>query len=226
VAVVDALAQMRGEGVRCLLLRTLREDPAGAVRAEAAFALRDFRGPRVEKALVAALDDPSAEVRARAATACGAVCRSPANVEPLTAHALTDPDTGVWWAARATLARMKAEGRADMVAEVDATVRAMAPARLASRDANAADRAALLLADVGDVRGLPRLEVLAVESDDLRTRQQAVAALGALGGASVIAPLRRALQDPSVRPLAFLALQHAAARGIPGAAAALADVRQ
>jgi HEAT repeat protein len=220
IAVIEALAEMSDARRIPLLVRTLREDASGEVRAEAAFALRGTRrNETVEDALVAALDDAAAAVREKAAVACGSLCRGAPCIDRLTALALGDDTRAVWWAARVALARLRREGGEGHA--VDAAVRAAAPARLAGSDADRADRAALLLADGGDAQGAGRLEDLVETGSDVTTRQQAVSALGEVGGATAVAALCGARRETTLAVLAAGALQRAAVRGVAGAATAL-----
>jgi HEAT repeat protein len=220
VAVIETLSEMPTAARIPPLVRTLREDASATVRAEAAFALRGTRrDAAVEDALVAALGDGAPEVRRNASVACGSLCRRAPCIERLTALALGDETPAVWWAARTALARLRRDGGEAQA--VDAAVRAAAPARLAGGDAARADRAALLLADVGDARGAGRLQDLVEASGDVNTRQQAVSALGAIGGTDAIAPLCEARREPALAVLAQGALQRAAERGVEGARAAL-----
>lgn len=226
VAVVEVLGSMRGEESRTLLARTLRDDDADRVRADAAFELRMFpNSPETEGVLVTALGDPAPEVRRKTALALGAVCRTRDCVERVTTSALADPSAGVWWGARTSLVRLRATDRGGMARLVDGAIREQAPAVLAGGEATYADRAALLLADIGDDRGVSRLEQLAVTGEPM-TRQQAVLALGAVGGASAVTVLRVASQDPRVSVAARLALRQTAARQVPGASAALAEAER
>jgi len=220
VAVVETLAEMSAAARVPPLVRTLREDALATVRAEAAFALRGTRqDAAVEDTLVAALGDGAPEVRQNASTACGSLCRGALCIERLTALALGDDTVAVWWAARMALVRLRRDGGA--AEAVDSAVRAAAPARLAEADAARADRAALLLADIGDARGAGRLEDLVEASGDVTTRQQAVSALGEVGGPEVIAVLCDARRQTAFAVLAEGALQRAAARGVDGARPAL-----
>jgi HEAT repeat protein len=214
LAVVEALALMGGESVADVLVRTMRTDPSEQVRAEAAFALRQFRTPSLDEALGAALRDPGAGVRRQAATACGAVCRTPANVQALAALALGDPESQVWWAARAALVRLRSRDDGALEAAVDSSVQAVAPAALAGEKAARAARAALLLADVGDARGAVVLVGLAAGPGDVTMRQQAVIALGAVGDASATPVLEAAAEVPQLKVLATLALARLRSRGV------------
>jgi hypothetical protein len=220
VAVIEVLAQMSASSPISLLVRTLGEDASPTVRAEAAFALRGTRGDAsVEDALVRALGDGAAEVREKAAVACGSLCRGALCVERLTALALDDEATQVWWASRTALVRLRRErGEA---AAVDAAVRAAAPARLAGEDDARATRAALLLADASDARGVGRLEDVVETTGDVTTRQQVVTALGAVGGPTAISALCAARRETALAVLADGALQQAVSRGVEGARAAL-----
>lgn len=226
LGIVEALARMPGDAVAELLLQTLRTDAAVPVRAEAAFALRGFAGAPVEAGLVAALRDPGVEVRARAATACGAACDAPASVALLTLLALDDPADRVWWAARRSLVRLRTGAASGPTApEVERRIRDQAPARLADADEARAVRAALLLADVGDPQGSARLEAVVAGAGDLATRQQAIVALGVVGGPNAVGVLGSLRDDPQLRGWAALGLGHAASRAVPGAADALAGMQ-
>jgi HEAT repeat protein len=221
LGVIDVLADIEGEGVSALLIEALR-DPSAEVRADAAMALRAHPEPAVDQALGRALEDGDAAVRQRAAIACSSSCRSPESVRALVQHALEDPASAVAAKAEASLATLYARDDHTLAQTVKTAVEAVAPAQLATTDAERRARAALVLGSVGDVRAIPVLEQVAAEPGEPRQRLKAIYALGQIGDASVVAVLQARLAQPETAVYAHDALRRAATRNVPGAGEAIA----
>jgi HEAT repeat protein len=219
VGVVEVVSEMEGTAAADILIAAVK-DSSDEVRADAALALRLRRGSAVEAALIATLDDPSARVRQRAAVACGQACASEAGIGALLRHGLSDPDPVAAWAAAASLIRIR-EGDPALVHSVDAAIAADAPAALSESEVAHQERAAVLLATIGDQRAIPILERLVNSRDDNRVRLRAIYALGSVGGPSAVPVLQALLNEPPMAGYAYDALRRAGERGVPGAQAAL-----
>jgi HEAT repeat protein len=174
----DCLAE---QGVIADLLHRLHARAAWR-RAEAADMLGRLRVSAAVPSLVAALDDPSEDVRTVAARGLAAI-RDPAAV-PALARALADPS-------RWTLS---------LVAE---NLIAMGPAAVppllelvAGPEHNVRVAAVQILGEIRDPDATPDLLEL-LHDEDLNLRAQAAAALGKLGGLEAEAGLLAALEDPA-----------------------------
>lgn len=236
------------DAVSASLARVARNDSEADVRASAVAALRKLAGAQSRDVVVAALDDPSPEVRRNAITACTDLCSDDAAVARLVELALGDPSLINALQARRVLWRATADGRetrvveqirAGAVATAVATSRtstsdagspdlrdAAAPAPRASNAANAAAAsrreilAALLLAEIGDASRLDTV-VRATRSDEEQAiRIVALHALGRLGGEEQVALVAALQPDPAVGAYAHDALRRMSERGVASAAEA------
>jgi len=173
----DCLAE---QGVVADLLQRLRAHPAWR-RAEAADMLGRLRLRVAVPSLVAALDDPSEDVRTVAARGLAAI-RDPAAV-PALARALADPSR---WTLSLVAENLMAMGPSAVPPLLDL---------LSSDEHNVRVAAVQILGEIHDPAATPALiEVL--HEGDLNLRAQAAAALGKLGGSDAERALLAALEDP------------------------------
>jgi HEAT repeat protein len=161
--------------------RSYLADAEPSVRATALGALA--RAGSLEGAdLVAALGDPSAVVRARAAELAGGL---PGDVDPPLTPVLDDADAGVVEAA-AWASGERRPPEAGVVA-------ALAAVTTGHDDPICREAAVAALGAIGDPAGLPA--VLAATTDRPAIRRRAVLALAPFDGPDVDAALERALAD-------------------------------
>jgi len=224
VGIVGVLASgsEADDAVRQGLARVARKDPEVEARADAVAALRKLAGKQSRDVVVAALDDPSPEVRRKAIIACTELCTDDAALARLVALALGDEPVSNALQARRVLWSLTADGRnAEVVTKIRAaTVAAAKPAAGASQDAAArrALLAALLLAELGDDAQLDALARAARPGVDDAIRIRALHAIGRLGGGDRVALVAELQQDPAVGVYANDALRRMSERGIAGAA--------
>lgn len=198
----DCLAE---QGVVADLLQRLRAHPAWR-RAEAADMLGRLRLRVAVPSLVAALDDPSEDVRTVAARGLAAI-RDPTAV-PALARALADPSR---WTLSLIAENLMAMGPTAVPPLLDL---------LSSDEHNVRVAAVQILGEIRDPAATPALIEVLYEGD-LNLRAQAAAALGKLGGSDAERALLAALEDPEwqVRAQAAKALGRVAH---PAAASSLA----
>ncbi|HET9612120.1 MAG TPA: HEAT repeat domain-containing protein [Acidimicrobiales bacterium] len=161
--------------------RRLLADPAPAVRATALGALAragDLGGGDLQ----AALADPAAPVRARAAELAAT---RPGDRPPALAPVLADGDTSVVEAA--------AWASGERTPPEPGIVAALAAVVTVHDDAVCREAAVAALGAIGDPSGLPA--VLAATTDRPAVRRRAVLALAPFAGPEVDAALERALSD-------------------------------
>jgi len=173
-----AVAGHRGDAVTA---RTFLVDPAPSVRATALGALARA-GSLAGADLVAALRDPSAVVRARAAELAAGM---PGNDDPALAPALDDPDAAVVEAA--------AWASGERQPPEPGVVAALSAVTNGHDDPTCREAAVAALGAIGDPAGLPA--ILAATTDRPAVRRRAVLALAPFHGPEVEAALDRALTD-------------------------------
>ena len=194
------------QGVVADLLHRLHARPAWR-RAEAAEMLGRLRLRAAVPSLVAALDDPSEDVRTVAARSLAAI-RDPAAV-PALARALADPSR---WTLSLIAENLMAMGPSAVPPLLDL---------LRGDEHNVRAAVVQVLGEIRDPAATPALIEVLRESD-LNLRAQAAAALGKLGGPDAERALLAALEDPEwqVRAQAAKALGRVAD---PAAASSLAQ---
>jgi len=199
----DCLAE---QGVVTDLLQRLHARPAWR-RAEAADMLGRLRLRAAVPSLVAALDDPSEDVRTVAARGLAAI-RDPAAV-PALARALADPSR---WTLSLIAENLMAMGPSAVPPLLEL---------LHSDEHNVRVAAVQILGEIRDPAATPAL-IRVLREGDLNLRAQAAAALGKLGGPDSEGALLAALEDPEwqVRAQAAKALGRVAD---PAAASGLAQ---
>ena len=173
-----AVAGHRGDAAKA---RSYLADPEPSVRATALGAL-GRAGSLVGGDLVAALGDPSAVVRARAAELAAGL---PGDVDPPLAPVLDDADAAVVEAA--------AWASGERRPPEPAVVAALAAVTTGHDDPICREAAVAALGAIGDPAGL--LAVLAATTDRPAIRRRAVLALAPFEGPEVEAALERALAD-------------------------------
>ncbi len=161
--------------------RSFLADPEASVRATALGALARA-GALAAADLVAALADPSAIVRARAAELAAGV---PGNVDPALAPILDDADAAVVEAA--------AWASGERRPPESGVVAALAAVTTGHEDPICREAAVAALGAIGDPTGLPA--ILAATADRPAVRRRAVLALAPFEGPDVVAALERALTD-------------------------------
>jgi len=223
---VLASATEANDAVRQGLERVVQSDPEAAVREVAVPALRKLAGAKSRDVVVAALEDPSPEVRRKAITACTDLCTGDAVLARLVALALADEPVANALQAKRVLWSLTGEGSD---AEIAAKIRAATIAASNARDGSSGEPAerrtllaALLLAEIGEATRLDTL-VLATRPDQPDAiRVHALHALGRLGGEDRVALVAELQQDAAVGVYAHDALRRMSERGIAPAAAAAA----
>lgn len=171
-------------------LITALADPESSVRLTAAVALWRLPDPSAVPALITALADSDPQVRAHCALAVG-VTEDPRAAEPLS-RLLEDEDPNVRLEAVRSLGRIAEPASMAPLARVAANAHEELETRLEAVNALAA------LRSPDKANELVRL----LEVDDLEVRTQVIRALGQIGDALVIPPLRRALTRPGAGRLA------------------------
>ena len=161
--------------------RSFLADPDASVRATALGALARA-GALAAADLVAALTDPSAIVRARAAELAADV---PGNVDPALAPILDDAD--------ATVVEAAAWASGERRPPESGVVAALAAVTMGHDDPICREAAVAALGAIGDPTGLPA--ILAATADRPAVRRRAVLALAPFEGPDVEAALERALTD-------------------------------
>ena len=161
--------------------RSFLADPDASVRATALGALVRA-GALAAADLVAALTDPSAIVRARAAELAADV---PGNVDPALAPILDDAD--------ATVVEAAAWASGERRPPESGVVAALAAVTMGHDDPICREAAVAALGAIGDPTGLPT--ILAATADRPAVRRRAVLALAPFEGPDVEAALERALTD-------------------------------
>jgi HEAT repeat protein len=149
--------------------RTLRSAAAPEERSRAALALADS-GQSAVSPLVRALEDPSADVREKAALALG--LQSDRSVVPHLLRALTDPD-----------AQVREKAALGLALRRDASVVEPLVAALGDPDGQVREKAAIALGTTADPRARAALEG-ALKDPDSQVREKAVAGLTMLGSVS------------------------------------------
>lgn len=221
---VEVAASIGEEQAVPLLLRAAT-DAAPAVRAEALLGLGSIDDERGRGRVQAALVDPSIDVRRAAAAACATLCRSPAAFEQLARLALEEETTARMLVPRQSL-RVALQGEGAAAARA-AILSQAEPALSPTASARQRTRAALLLADAGDARASDLLAAALRSNVDAALLTQAAIGLGAAGDAAAVGVLREARDGGIVSPaVACRSLRDLAARGVAGAAAALAGCPQ
>jgi HEAT repeat protein len=173
-----AVAGHRGDAAAA---RSFLADPEPSVRATALGALARARSLATAD-LVAALADPSAVVRARAAELAASL---PGDADPALGPVLDDADASVVEAA----AWASGERRPPELG----VVAALATVTTEHDDPICREAAVAALGAIGDAAGLPA--VLAATTDRPAVRRRAVLALAPFDGPEVEAALERALTD-------------------------------
>jgi HEAT repeat protein len=161
--------------------RAFLEDPEPSVRATALGAVARARSLAAAD-LVAALADPSAVVRARAAELAAGL---PGDADPALAPVLGDADAAVVEAA--------AWASGERRPPESGVVAALAAVTTGHDDPICREAAVAALGAIGDPAGLPA--ILAATTDRPAVRRRAVLALAPFGGPDVEAALARALTD-------------------------------
>jgi HEAT repeat protein len=182
----DAVARRRAAAVAghrgdAAAARSFLADPEPSVRATALGALARA-GSLTSDDLVAALGDPSAIVRARAAELGAAL---PGDAAPALAPILGDADPSVVEAA--------AWASGERRPPEPCVVAALAAVATGHDDPTCREAAVAALGAIGDPTGLPA--VLAATGDRPAVRRRAVLALAPFDGPEVEAALERALTD-------------------------------
>ena len=184
ICLVRALSAMKDERTIEPLLGTLKDEDSN-VRAEAVNALREFGAPKVDEALVNALDDPHFYVGEQAARAMNERrMRDPRAVQ-LALRLLVD---------RGSREAMRALGMSKDPAAVPALVQVLTDLEKVGRFWGAREDAAQALGRIGDARAVPSL-IAALKDDIGAVRDAAAFALGAIGDRRAIEPLIAALGD-------------------------------
>jgi hypothetical protein len=136
-------------------------------RSELAWGFGGTRSALVKEELIAALSDPSFDVRHEAIQSLGRLPRSPAVVRALEGVLAYDGLVELQYAALASLGRIKAAESGEAIARF-----------LDSPNPLLRARAARSLGDIRDARALPRLRTMLVHDPDIDGRLAAVSALG------------------------------------------------
>jgi HEAT repeat protein len=170
------------------LLEVMRTSQGAHARGNAAHALGGSKDPRAVEALIAALEEPDAEVRAAAAESLGALKDARA-VEPLIG-ALQDEDASTRANAAWALGQLR-------------DARAVQPliALLQDVDQYARDRAVNALGDIRDLRAVEPLIRAMLNDESGNVRLHAAHYLGCMKDERAIEPLIQVLQDTEERPL-------------------------
>jgi HEAT repeat protein len=182
----DAVSRRRAAAVAghqgdAATARVFLEDPEPSVRATALGAVARARS-LVAADLIAALTDPSAVVRARAAELAAGL---PGDADPALAPVLGDADAAVVEAA--------AWASGERRPPESGVVAALAAVTTGHDDPICREAAVAALGAIGDPAGLPA--ILAATTDRPAVRRRAVLALAPFDGPDVEAALARALTD-------------------------------
>jgi HEAT repeat protein len=182
----DAVSRRRAAAVAghqgdAATARAFLEDPEPSVRATALGAVARARSLAAAD-LVAALADPSAVVRARAAELAAGL---PGDADPALAPVLGDLDAAVVEAA--------AWASGERRPPESGVVAALVAVTTGHDDPICREAAVAALGAIGDPAGLPA--ILAATTDRPAVRRRAVLALAPFGGPDVEAALARALTD-------------------------------
>jgi HEAT repeat protein len=182
----DAVSRRRAAAVAghqgdAATARAFLEDPDPSVRATALGAVARARSLAAAD-LVAALTDPSAVVRARAAELAAGL---PGDADPALAPVLGDADAAVVEAA--------AWASGERRPPESGVVAALAAVTTGHDDPICREAAVAALGAIGDPAGLPA--ILAATTDRPAVRRRAVLALAPFDGPDVEAALARALTD-------------------------------
>jgi HEAT repeat protein len=184
--IADAVSRRRAAAVAghqgdAATARAFLEDPEPSVRATALGAVARARSLAAAD-LVAALADPSAVVRARAAELAAGL---PGDADPALAPVLGDADAAVVEAA--------AWASGERRPPESGVVAALAAVTTGHDDPICREAAVAALGAIGDPAGLPA--ILAATTDRPAVRRRAVLALAPFDGPDVEAALARALTD-------------------------------
>ena len=216
-----ASATEADDAVTQALGRVVRSDPEPAVREVAVPALRKLAGKKSYDVVVAALDDPSPQVRHKAIIACTDLCTGDAALARLVTLALTDEPLPNALQAKRVLWSLTAEGRnAEIVGKIRADTIAASNASNGSSREPAELRtllAALLLAEIGDDSRLDEVARATRPGQPDALRIHALHALGRLGGEDRVALVAELQHDAAVGVYAHDALRRMSARGIAAA---------
>lgn len=221
IVLVLASGTEADDAVREGLARVARKDPEVGVRAVAVPALRKLAGKSSYDVVVAALDDPSPEVRRKAILSCTDLCTGDAALARLVALAVGDQPLVNALQAQRTLWSLTAEGRnAEIVAKIRTDTLAGSSASDATTQPATARHtvlAALLLAEIGDDAQLDVVAQATQPGQDDAIRAHALHALGRLGGEDRVPVVAAAQQDRAVGVYAYDALRRMSDRGIASA---------
>lgn len=224
MGVVEVLTSIDGPEPTRVLLECARTDPSVDVRGAALSGLILREDDEASAEISRALRSEDPRLYRAALGGCGRFCTSPDELDRIVALAFREP-TVKFLAPRSALARI-----ATMPGHRDAVVAAVerrAPGALKAADPEGRLRAALLLADLDDPRGIAGLTVALDEDVPLLLRIQAIVLIGATGDAGVVPEIGKSIEalPAQARPAACKALGTLASRGVDGAAAE-ADLRE
>jgi HEAT repeat protein len=184
-------------------------------------ALCAMEDPRAARLVISLIRDPDLYVRRHVLSSCGTALDSAEGRAALIETALTAADFDETVRARRNLQRyLQGASATDLQAQMRAAARA------ALQEGRQPERAALLLADIGDPAGTDAL-IAALDDPDPFVRHHAAHELGRLGDARAVPGLIAALADPHelVAATAYDALRIFAERKDERARAAVANYR-